>query len=113
MKRAGSENATHAQLMFDEDDDVLGIRLYEAKDAPGDGSAREASPEKSGIAVNVIPLLRYFNFPEPKHVGKQVLNVTFDHNVIVIDLKDFRNAKALSENNKKEDESPFDDKIPF
>lgn len=113
IKRAGSENATHAQLMFDEENDVLGIRLYAASDAPNDGSAREASPEKSGVAVNVTPLLRYYDLPEPKVVGKQVFNVTFQDNVIVIDLKDFRLAKPLSEKEKTEDASPFDDKIPF
>lgn len=94
MKRAGSENATHAQLLFDEAWDRLGIRLYEPVDVPNDGSAREASLEKSGIAVNVLPLMRYYGLPDPKSLGKQVLTVSFDGNVIVIGMSGIRAMKA-------------------
>ena len=94
MKRARSENATHAQLMFDEVEGKLGIRLYEEFDNPADGTTREASVEKSGVAVNLLPLLRYYGIPEPKVTGKQVLPVTFDDQVIVIDLKMLREAKG-------------------
>jgi len=94
MKRARSENATHAQLMFDEAEDRLGIRLYDEFDSPADGTTREASVEKSGIAVNLLPLLRYYGIPEPKVTGKLILPVTFDEQVIVIDLRPLREAKA-------------------
>ena len=114
MKRARCENATHAQLMFDEETDVLGVRLYDSFDVPDDGSAREVSPEKSGVAVNVTPLLRYYGLPEPKNVGKQVFNVTFENDVIVIDLKGYRNAKAQqTPAAPKESTEAFDDDIPF
>jgi hypothetical protein len=115
MKRAGNENATRAQLMFDEEEDVLGIRLYDEYDVPEDGSAREASPEKSGVAVNLTPLLRYYGLPEPKTVGKQVFSVTFENNVIVIDLKEYRNAKERVRKNTPATATveEFDDDIPF
>lgn len=89
-KRAGNENATHAQLLYDESSDRLGIKLGSEVDALVDGGYREASREKSGIAVNLLPLLRYYRLPIPKYVGKQVLPVEFDGGMIVIELKPLR-----------------------
>lgn len=115
MKRAGHERATHAQLMFDEETDRLGVKLFrELIDAPDDGTARDLSPEKSGSSVNLTPLLRYYGLPEPKHVGKQVFNVTFEDNVIVIDLKEYRNMKPDGEpTTTKVTAEDFDDDIPL
>jgi len=129
MKRARSENATFAQLMFDEVEGKLGIRLYDEFDNPADGTAREASVEKSGVAVNLVPLLRYYGIPEPKVTGKQVLPVTFDDQVIVIDLKALREIKGKPAripptpqrvappppppSRTQQPQEEFDDDIPF
>jgi hypothetical protein len=84
QKRAGKERCTHAQLSFDEDAQKLGIRLFE--DAAEDESIREVSQEKSGISVNILPLLRFYGFDKPPR--KQVLSVEFDKNndILVVDL---------------------------
>jgi hypothetical protein len=116
MRRAESAGATHAQLLFDEEDGQLGINLFAAKDAPVDGSAREASLEKSGISVNVVPLLRYYGFPEPKAIGKRVLPVSFNGRTIVIDLTVLANAKpspGRGERMAQPVQEEADDDIPF
>lgn len=96
MKRARSERATFAQLMYDESEQKLGIRLYDEFDVPGDGSAPKVSVEASGVAVNILPLLRYYGLPEPKVTGKRVLPVSFEDQVIVIDLKQVKDVKAAA-----------------
>ena len=128
MKRAQSENATHAQLMYDEIENRLGIRLYDTFDVPENESVREVSPEKSGIAVNLMPLLRFYGFPGPKILGKRVLPITLDGNVIVIDLKTLRQTPAVKQTPvvreipaervksappKSPQSEEFDDDIPF
>jgi len=90
MRRAGSENATRAQLMYDEAENRLGIRLYDESDESQHASIRDVSPEKSGIAINLLPLLRYYGLPEPKKVGKRVLPITVEGKVIAVDLKALR-----------------------
>lgn len=90
LKRGGSENATHAQLLYDETADRLGIKLGGDVDALLSSGFKEMSREKSGASVNLLPLLRYYGLPEPKLVGKQVLPVEFDGGMIVIELKPLR-----------------------
>jgi hypothetical protein len=118
MRRAGCENAAHAQLMYDEIEFRLGIRLYE--DAPvDDGSVRDVISEKSGIAMSLAPLLRYYGFPEPKKLGKRVLQVSLQDKLIVLDLTALRQTKAESGRGSKSASATasaseeFDDDIPF
>ena len=99
VKRAGKENATHAQIMFDEESDQLAIRLHDQLDIEvlvNDGTIKEVSSEKSGISVNLAAPIRYYNFPDPKAVGKQVFQVNFIDGLIVIDMRDYRKAKPRS-----------------
>lgn len=88
LKRAGNEEATHIQLLFDEESNRLGMNFYDEMldgvDLPG---VRELSQEKSGVSVNILPLLRYYGFPDPKRIGKQVFPVKFEEELAVIDLK--------------------------
>ena len=121
MKRARCEGATLSKLMFDEENDVLGISLYSDFDTSPSESIREATVEKSGISVNLTPLLRYYNFPEMKDIGKQVFPVTFDAKIIVMSLKGLRTAEPpvvskpvnTPEPEGVASEHDFDDDIPF
>lgn len=116
LKRAGVEDATHAQLMFDEDEDRLGIKLLDSFGAAGESALREISSEKSGGSVNIMPLLRYHGFPDPKTLGKQVFPVTFEGGLVVIALKDLRTAKPEKRDSGKAAggaSEEFDDDIPF
>lgn len=113
LRRAGIEDATHAQLMYDEEADRLGIKLYTSIDAPKEQSTREMSVERSGASVNILPLIRFYNLPDPKKLGKRVLPVQFEEGLVVIDMKDFRSGKLKAAPEKEETESEFDDDIPF
>jgi hypothetical protein len=125
LKRSGREDATFYQLQFDEDTDRLAVKACRKYDESSETGVREALQEKSGIAINVIPLLRYYNFPMPK--TKIVLPVTFESGLVVVDLKELRNqsaggrkAAALGEDNhgsgknvEEQRTEDFDDDIPF
>lgn len=58
---------------------------------------REISKEKSGIAVNLLPLLRFYGFPEPKDVGKETFAVTFEDSLAVIDLREYKQKATAAE----------------
>lgn len=92
LKRAGDEQAKAAQLLFDEDEDKLGIRLVDlfTVNESQSQTVREMSHEKSGAAVNITPLMRYYRFPTAKQLGKRILPVDFDRDMIVIDMKELR-----------------------
>lgn len=90
LKRGGNEDATHAQLLYDEAEDRLGIKLGGDVDVLLDNGFKDISREKSGASVNLLPLLRYYRFPEPKAMGKRVLPVEFEKEMIVIELKPLR-----------------------
>src|SRR5579863_4478283 len=75
VKRSGREDATYYQLQFDEDTDRMAIRMCRNYDKISEQGVREVIQEKSGIAINIVPLLRYYNFPMPK--TKVVLPVDF------------------------------------
>jgi hypothetical protein len=109
LKRAGCEDATHAQLQFDEDDNVLGIRLAESRMDLIEDGYREAIQEKSGIAVNILPLLRFYGFPEAKEIGKRVLPVSFEEGFITIEVGSLRKKATAAAATGGE----FDDDIPF
>jgi hypothetical protein len=115
MKRAGKEGATHCQLRYDESDGRLGIWLTEASSESGEGGVRPMLDEKSGASINLLPLLRYYGFPELKE--KQVLPVTFEDDLVVIKLFEEivgssapAAAPARQPMNQTEE---FDDDIPF
>lgn len=109
LKRAGAEDATHAQLMYDEEQDRLGIRLYGMLDAPNDQSTREMSVERSGASINILPLIRFYNLPDPKKMGKRILPVQFEDGLVVIEMRDFRSGKLKPPPEKEESELGFDD----
>lgn len=113
LKRAGTEDATHAQLMYDDDEDRLGIRLYREIDAEFEEAIREMSVEKSGASVNILPIIRYYDLADPKKLGKRILPVQFENSMVVIDLKPLREAKDAAAPQKEAEESGFDDDIPF
>jgi hypothetical protein len=119
LKRAGYEDAIAAQLMYDEDSDRLGVKLFHnGQPRIADPTIRDMSKERSGKSVNILPLIRFYNLPDPKKVGRQVFPVTFEDGLVVIDLKSLRNAKELpagqtAEQEKETEDSAFDDDIPF
>jgi hypothetical protein len=93
LKRSGNESgATHCRLFFDEENDALGIRLLDGPDAFEADSIRDVSVERSGVAINILPLLRYYNFPVPH--AKVVLPVTFDNDMVVVNIQGLRERKA-------------------
>jgi hypothetical protein len=88
LKRAGNEHAKYCQLMFDENNGFLGVKLVtQGVDVKTD-STREMTTERSGAAVNIMPVLRYYGFPKLK--GKKVLEVTFEEGLIVISLNELK-----------------------
>lgn len=92
MKRAHQDRPSHAVLLYDETNDRLGIELFSGYDAMVQEAAKEVSVEKSGIAVNLAALIRYYDLPDPRIVGKHVLPVTFEDGMIVIDMSAYRFA---------------------
>jgi hypothetical protein len=88
--RAGHESATHYELMFSDENSQLGIRLYTEPDVNPDApSVRQTISEKSGISLTIVPLLRFYGFPDLGK-GKRLLPVTFEQDMIVIDLSQLR-----------------------
>ena len=85
LKRADCESCTHAELRFDEESQKVGIRLIndlvEDTDAP---SVRQINTEKSGISVNLLPLLRFYGYGKP--TKKHVLQVEFNEGMVIVDL---------------------------
>ena len=108
LKRGGMEGATHAQLMFDEETDKLGVSLY--MDPTGENDTiRELSREKSGASINIVAVLRYYRFPDMKKIGKRVLSVDFDEDfvgdkIITIDLSSLRETATASPPQQEEEE---------
>lgn len=93
LKRFGSEGgAFYCRLYFDEENDALGIRLFESRDVYEEDSIRDVSVEKSGIAINIIPLLRYYNFPLPD--AKVMLPVSFGEDMILVNVQSLRERKT-------------------
>lgn len=114
LKRSGREHATHYQLQFDEDTDRLAIKLCQNTDGFSASGVREALLEKSGIAINVVPLLRYYNFRMPK--AKVMLPVTFESDLVVADISGLRQgseASSPSSGTGTGEREDFDDDIPF
>lgn len=114
LKRSGREDAAFYQLQFDEDTDRLAIKLCRKEDESREAGVREALQEKSGIAINVVPLLRYYNFRVPK--TKVMLPVTFESGLVIADISTLRQGGETSgqaggaQSQERED---FDDDIPF
>jgi len=92
LKRGGRESATHCELMFDDANDDLGVRLLDKEiDDVSAETVRPLVPEKSGCSIGVMPLLRYFAFPPKPTKKKRTLPVSFQtNNVIVMNLRDLR-----------------------
>jgi hypothetical protein len=86
LRRAGDRPFTHYQLQYDEETGRLGIALGGAARAVVDNAYRPLSKEPSGASLNLMPLLRYYGFPPVTE--KRVLPVTFEENLIVIELFD-------------------------
>lgn len=98
MKRAGSENATHCELLFDEENLRLGVKLFNNRvDEFEEGSLRELMREKSGTTVSLMPLLRFYGLPKPSK--KYGLPVSFhEDGMMIMSLKEMKAA---------EDDIPF------
>jgi transposase len=97
---------------FDEDTDRLAIKLCHRNDESSQSGVKEALLEKSGIAINVVPLLRYYNFRVPK--AKMVMPVTFESDLVVVELKGLREAAEPSgQKSVTGEREDFDDDIPF
>lgn len=90
LKRAGVEDATHYEILYDEEHDRLGIRLYNNEvDTETEGSVRELMTEKSGVAISMLPLLRYYGIMKPSK--KYGLPVSFpEEGMIAMSLKQLK-----------------------
>lgn len=89
LKRANQEDATHFEMLYDEEHDRLGIKFWNNKvdeDEGKEGSVRELMTEKSGVAISLMPLLRYYGITKPSK--KYGLAVTFpEEGMIAMSLK--------------------------
>lgn len=85
LMRAGSEESTHAELSFDDETQRVGIRLvHDVVDGTDATSIRQINTEKSGVSVNILPLLRFYGYGKP--TKKHVLDVEFDEGMVIINL---------------------------
>lgn len=114
MRRAGKADATHCQLQYDADTGRLGVVLTDKDAAMFDEGIRPINVEKSGASINLVPLLRYYGLPT-SFKGKLILPVTFDNNLIVMELYDAVTAHSSPKQvpTKVATREEFDDDIPF
>jgi len=57
LKQFNSENSEYAVIYIDDKNCLVGIKFFE--DKPPNGDYRKLSKEKSGVSVNIAPVLRY------------------------------------------------------
>jgi hypothetical protein len=84
MRRAQRGKATHFQLQFDEETGRVAIKLLNVDDADFEDGVRPVTEETSGVSLNMLPLLRYYNLPIPSE--KRMLPVAFEESLVIIDL---------------------------
>lgn len=87
---SGEEIQQGAILLFDEDSNLLGIKLSEEYDQKQQDQ-RKLSKEQSGAAINILPLLRFYGFDKPTE--KHLLKVDVRENMYVIDLSEIKLKK--------------------
>jgi hypothetical protein len=108
LRRVGKEHGKFCQLQFDEDTDRVGIIIWDSRPGIPTPGLRAVSPEKSGVSINVLALLRYYGFVVP--TVKVLLPVTFENALIIIELKGIKKSAPAP---VKKVENDFDDDIPF
>lgn len=86
MQAIGGVAAKHVVLLFDRENNKLAIRLPDNDDP--DYARREVAHEKSGIVVNVIPLLRAYKLERPTKKLKLPATVENDSQMVVVDMSD-------------------------
>lgn len=83
LARMGREDATHFQALYDEETGRVALNFTNSPD--NDGTWRELSREKSGVAANILPVLRFYNL----NLGgkKRVLPVQIEDDYLVMDIR--------------------------
>jgi len=84
---SGDEIKEGAILLFDEENNKLGIKISGIYDQKAN-EQRKISKEKSGVAINILPLLRYYGIKKDKK--KYTLNVEIQDDMFVIDLSEVK-----------------------
>lgn len=83
LRRVDAENAQGARLLYDEEGACLGVEFYDDYDK-NRTEIRALSREKSGSAINILPLLRFYGYGKP--IEKQTLKVEKQGAMLVMDL---------------------------
>jgi len=97
LKRAGDEHAKYCQVLFDEENSLLGIKLIDSgtSDLAAAAGVKEMMIEKSGASVNLVPLMKFYGIPKRK--DKTVLEVKFDEGLIVIPISALKSGGGSSQ----------------
>ena len=82
LKRVNAEDSNGAVLLFDEDNKRIGIKFCDEYDS-SKPEIRNVSKERSGVAVNILPLLKFYGMEKPEK--KQTLKVSTDEDMLIID----------------------------
>ena len=85
VARYGGTGATAVNLYIDDETPRIGIEFLSPSDDNGK-ETRKISTEKSGIAINVSAILKYYNIP--KFEGKRTLYTKNEEGMLILDLND-------------------------
>lgn len=99
LNRISMKNAEAFQLLFDEERCALAIELLETYERKN-RAQRKISQERSGVAINAAPMLRYFNFRLGK---KRSVEVEIDGKLVVLDLSELDRRKPANSGSGVED----------
>lgn len=95
QKRVDAEEANGAVLLYDEEGKRIGIRFHAIYDE-NNVAMRNVSKEKSGVAVNILPLLRFYGIKKPSE--KRTLQVSKEQDMLIVDI-----APLCDDNEGKDD----------
>lgn len=69
-------------LMYDREENKLGVRVPTPNDP--ESARREVSIEKSGIAINIVPVLKSYGLEKPKKKAR--LPVAIAQQMIIVEM---------------------------
>lgn len=84
------DEANYVMIFIDEEEYLLGLIF--TKEKPND-NYRKISNEKSGVSVNIAPILRFFGITKLKE--KFTSDVTKKEGMLVFSIKDLVKEKAM------------------
>ncbi len=85
LQQIDAERVTAVVLLYDKETSRLGV-LAAASIEHSEDQIRLVSAENSGIAVNIVPVLRRYKLPHPSKKVKLGVEIE-DNKMLVIDMK--------------------------